>query len=98
MRESVLYDVRRFSSFRTDGVARSTLTARLRHTLAACSPSSLNRPAEYTPREWPRLPHLPDGGDALERPVFRGAHASNPGDSRWLRQPLEAVLRCGLRE
>jgi DNA-binding HxlR family transcriptional regulator len=100
MRESVLYDIRRFSQFQTRlGIARSTLTARLRQ---LTSGGLLTERAQASGPEY----HPTDSG----RDFFACLMVAMRWSDRWYfaersrptvaihvgcGQPLDAVLRCG---
>jgi DNA-binding HxlR family transcriptional regulator len=99
MRESVLYDVRRFSQFQARlGVARSTLTARLRQL------TSGGLLAEHTRASGPEYHPTERGRDFLAclMVAMRWGHQwyfeehSRPPEAihACCGQPLEAVLRC----
>jgi DNA-binding HxlR family transcriptional regulator len=100
MRESVLYDVRRFSQFQSRlGLARSTLTARLRQLtsggLLTEHPQSSG--PEYHPTDRGRdffacLMVAMRWGD---RWYFEGHTRPTAAVHDGCGQPLEAVLRCG---
>jgi DNA-binding HxlR family transcriptional regulator len=99
MRESVLYDVRRFSQFQSRlGVARSTLTARLRQLTSGGLLAEHPQPSgpEYHPTESGRdfLTCLMVAMRWSDRWHFDGRSRPTPAIHVACGRPLEAVLRC----
>ena len=99
MRESVLYDVRRFSQFQARlGVARSTLTARLRQLTSGGLLTEHPRASgpEYHPTESGRdfLTCLMVAMRWSDRWYFEGRSRPTTAIHAGCGQPLEAVLRC----
>jgi DNA-binding HxlR family transcriptional regulator len=101
MRESVLYDVRRFSQFQGRlGVARSTLVARLRQL------TSGGLLAEYTQASGPEYHPTESGRDFFaclmvamrwsDRWYFEEHSRPTAATHVGCGQPLEAVLRCDM--
>jgi len=99
MRESVLYDVRRFSQFQARlGVARSTLAARLRQL------TSGGLLAEHPRASWPEYHPTESGRDFVaclmvamrwgDRWYFEERTRPTAVTHVGCGQPLEAVLRC----
>ena len=99
MRESVLYDVRRFSQFQARlGVARSTLAARLRQL------TSGGLLAEHPRASWPEYHPTESGRDFIaclmvamrwgDRWYFEERTRPTAVTHDGCGQPLEAVLRC----
>jgi DNA-binding HxlR family transcriptional regulator len=99
MRESVLYDVRRFSQFQSRlGLARSTLTARLRQL------TSGGLLTEHPQASGPEYLPTESGRDFLgclmvamrwgDRWYFEERSRPTPAIHDGCGQPLEAVLRC----
>jgi DNA-binding HxlR family transcriptional regulator len=99
MRESVLYDVRRFSQFHARlGVARSTLAARLRQLTSGGLLAEFPRASgpEYRPTESGRdfLACLMVAMRWGDRWYFEERSRPVPATHVGCGQPLEAVLRC----
>src|SRR5258708_17344695 len=99
MRESVLYEVRRFSQFQARlGVARSTLAARLRQLTTG------GLLTEHPQSSWPEYHPTESGRDFFaclmvamrwgDRWYFEARSRPTAAIHDGCSQPLEAVLRC----